>query len=441
MAKKKISKADKNKVTIVSDRPWDSDFPSQITDEYWVVASCETHQDYPRKFKNMNVGKWLVFADIKEIDTNWQTIKKATKSGLLGIGAKAATAMENPNATSANEKVICIYTYNWQDIKDVYRVEQALRQIGIEHTLYYKTDRDSIDGKYKVRGSTSISKYISKGTKSHKKNALSSLRGVKEEKIEVLKKIGIKNFDDLLSFDTSKKLQGVGVSTDFINKLKLVALSQIEEKIFRLSPFQFHDGDIIHFDIETDLYTPHETRKVWSIAVHHQKKVKHFYAETFKQEKKILKDFINYLQTHPETPMYSFSSFDVSVLKHALKRHKLDVDFFLSRNHFDLCALLKENYILPLSGNGVKEVGKYFGYKFKSEHYDGLLVAMEYLRNERSGKKISKDLINYIQDDVKVMDFIINKIKAHPNIKDIFDHPHDDAQKPLQLTQFLRQAR
>ena len=423
MAKKKTTKADKNKVTIIADKPWDSDFPSQITDDYWVFASCLTQQDYPRKFKKMSSGKWMVFVDIKEIDITGQKIKQATKMGLLGICSKAATAIENPNASSVNEKVICIYTYNWQDINDVYRVEQALRQIGIEHTLYYKTDKDSIDGKYKVRGSTGISKYISKGTVSYKKKTLSSLRGLKIDKIDVLKKIGIKNFDDLLSFDTSKKLQGVGVSTDFINKLKLLALSQIEEKIFRLSPFQFHDGDIIHFDIETDLYTPHERRKVWSIAVHHKKKIKHFYAETFEQEMKILIDFIAYLRMHPETPMYSFSSFDVSVLKHALKRHNLDVDFFLTRNHFDLCALLKEHYILPLSGNGVKEVGKYFGYKFKSEHYDGLLVSMEYLRYQRSGTKITKELLDYIQDDVKVMDFIVNKIKAHPGIKDIFDHP------------------
>jgi len=439
---KKISTV-KNAEPLRKAYQFDTDCPSTITDGYWVGAAPNVHINYPGKFsdkekstfKNIDelseylnqrkIGKWLVFVDINEIDSTWQKIKKAVKEGILGIGAKAATAKPNPNASSQNEKVICIYTYNWLDKEDVFRVENALRSIGIKQTLYYKANSDTAGEQYKNRGDKAISKYISKGTANYTKFALDTLNGVGYEKCRILNRLGIKTFDHLLSFDTSKKLIGAGVSVKYINKLKLLALSQIENRIFKLSKFQFPKTDILHFDIETDINTPYEIRRVWSIAVHHKNEVKHFYAESWEQERKILIDFLKYLKTCKNTALFSYSSFDLSVLTFAFKRHKLDTDFFLSCNHYDLCAILKQNYILPLNSYSVKEVGRFFGYKYKNQYFDGLMAAMEYMRNQGSGKKISKELLNYIQDDVKVMNHIVEKIGTRKDIKDIFDHDTD----------------
>jgi predicted RecB family nuclease len=399
----------------------DSDFPTEITEDYWVYASVVKPQRHPQKFKQIKSGKWLVFSDINDHDSVWQKIKRATQDGLLGVGAKAATSKPNPNAPSADEKVICIYTYNWLDIDDVYRVEKALRKIGIEQTLYYKTDSDTIAGQYKVNGSKNISKYVSKATKSYKKFDLASLHGIGYDKIQILKRIGIKNFDDLLAFDTSKKLSGVGISTERINKLKLSVLSQIENRIYRLTPIEFPEGEIIHFDIETDLSLSFTTKKVWSIAIHHNKKIKHFYAETWKQEKKILKDFLSYIKKVDNPHLFSYSGvgFDKNILSAALKRHDLDFEYFLNCNHLDLCTLIRQNYILPIGAYGLKPVGKYFGYKFKHDHLDGLYVAMQYLHCQATGAKLPKTIFNYIEDDVKSMDFIINKLKTRKDIKHI----------------------
>lgn len=437
MAKQKIKKADKYADRITDDRWWDSDFPSTITDDYWVYASVKQQLNHPRKYNSHKSGKWLVFADIKKIDTTWQTIKKATENGHLGVGAKAATAKSNPNATSDSEKVICIYTYNWQDVDDVYRVEKALRSIGIEETLYYKTDSDTLEGKYKVRGSKGISKYISKATQSYHKHGLASLHGIKDQKVTILKNIGIKTFDDLLSFDTSQKLQGVGVSTNYINKIKLLALSQVENKIFQLAPIQFPDKDIIHFDIETDLDYSYQDKKVWSIAVHHNNKLKHFYAEKWSQENSILKEFLKYLKNNKDAHLFSYSGFDKSVLKFAFARHKLDVDFFLSRNHYDLCALIKQHYVFPLSSYGLKHIGKHLGYKFKSEHIDGLYAAMRYIHSQRSGEKLPKEIFHYIEDDVKVMHHIVGQLQTRKDIKIIFDHQNGN-EKAVELNQSIR---
>lgn len=419
--------------------PRDSNFPSTIIDSYWVDVFPEVHINYPQNFPEnekqtfnndelsmyFKSGKWLVFTEISELDIIWQKIKKATKKGILGIYAKAATAKPKPNISSQNEKVICVYTYNWLDTDDVFRVEKKLRSIGIKQTLYYKADSDTAIGQYSNRGNQNISKYISKGTKSYTKFPLESLNGVGYGKCKILNNLGIKTFDDLISFDTTIKLTGAGASVEYINKLKLLALSQIENKIFKLSEFQFPEKDILYFDIETDIDTPHEVKQIWSIAVHHQKKVKHFYAETWQQEKKILTEFLEYLIAYKDASLFSYSSFDVNVLKFALKRHKLDVDFFLSLNHFDLYAVLKQIFIFPLSSYSVKEIGRFFGYKYKNQSYDGLQAASEYMSNQGEGKKISKKLLNYIQDDVKVMNHIVENIRTRDDVKELFEHTFD----------------
>jgi hypothetical protein len=432
-----------NTSTIQVENYWDSDYPSKIEDSYWVATGCDLEILHPRKFRDKakssfgNIselkvylserksGKWLVFVDISELDETWQIIKKATKEGILGIGAKASTAKKNENASSHNEKVICVYTYNWLDKEDVFRVEKMLRSIGINQTLFYKADSDTEKGKYKNQGDKNISKYISQGTIKLKKYSLNTLNGIGFDKVKILNNIGIKNFDDLLNFDTSKKINGVGVSTKYISKLKLSALSQIENKIFKITDFNFPETDILHFDIETDIYTSYETKRVWSIAVYHKNKILHFYAEKWEQEKFILTEFVKYLKGCQNTAIFSYSPFDVNVLKYALTRHQLDTNFFINLNHYDLCALLKQNYILPLDSYSIKEVGKLLGYKYKREDLGGLMVAMEYMNTQRVGKMISKDLLNYIYDDVKVMNHIVEKIKTGENIKDIFDHNTD----------------
>jgi len=130
--------------------------PSGVTEVYWIYARRKSGE-YPRSTKRS--GKWLVFVDIKNVDEVWAKIKKATEEGKLGSSAKVATAKPNPNATDPNTKVICVYTYDWIDEKDVKRVREELRKLGIVNKISYKADEDTLSGKYRVRGHTRISKY------------------------------------------------------------------------------------------------------------------------------------------------------------------------------------------------------------------------------------------------------------------------------------------
>jgi len=136
--------------------PFSDANPSEVTDVYWIHAKSEK-SEYPKSTERS--GKWLIFADISVIDEVWAKIKKATKEGKLGDSAKVATAKPNPNATNPATKVICVYTYDWADEKDVKRVREELRILGITTKIPYKADEDTLSGKYRVRGDTRISRY------------------------------------------------------------------------------------------------------------------------------------------------------------------------------------------------------------------------------------------------------------------------------------------
>jgi len=130
--------------------------PSETTDVYWLHAIRQTGT-YPQH--TANGGKWLIFVDVTEVDRLWETIKCATEEGKLGSAAKVSTAKPNPNAKDPNQKVICVYTYNWTDEEDVMRIRQALRELGITQKIPYKSNSDTFAGKYASRGHRRISKY------------------------------------------------------------------------------------------------------------------------------------------------------------------------------------------------------------------------------------------------------------------------------------------
>jgi hypothetical protein len=104
-------------------------------------------------------GKWLVFVDRQDVDHVWQKIYDALIAGELGSYAKVSTARPNPTSTDPRKHVICVYTYDSDDRRDVMRVRDSLRELGFVSPIGYKTDRATEEGNYKARGDQRISKY------------------------------------------------------------------------------------------------------------------------------------------------------------------------------------------------------------------------------------------------------------------------------------------
>lgn len=129
--------------------------PSEVAEVHWIYARRKKGS-YPKGTSRS--GKWLLFVPSKNVDEIWRKIKKAVEDGELGNEAKVATAKQSP-LSSSDAKVICVYTYDYEDQKDVMRIRQRLREMGFTKPLSYKTDVDTLSGKYSFTTRERISRY------------------------------------------------------------------------------------------------------------------------------------------------------------------------------------------------------------------------------------------------------------------------------------------
>ena len=120
--------------------------PSEVTDAFWVSA-WRRGGGYPAH--TARGGKWLVFMPKADVDKVWARIVAALDAGKLGDdAAKVSTARPSPNASSPDEEVVCVYTYDGDDEADVWRVRKALRRLGFTQPLGWKSDQATRAGLY-----------------------------------------------------------------------------------------------------------------------------------------------------------------------------------------------------------------------------------------------------------------------------------------------------
>ncbi|KAG0047429.1 hypothetical protein BGZ83_007518 [Gryganskiella cystojenkinii] len=123
--------------------------PSNTFNQYWLWAESQT-----KAFQGgQRTGKWMLFYDKSVLDEKWNVVKMLVENDVLGGRAKVSTAMENPNATSSKSGVIIVYTSDYEDQEEVYRVAVALHEaMEYRGIMYYKTDEQTFAGVYAKNG-------------------------------------------------------------------------------------------------------------------------------------------------------------------------------------------------------------------------------------------------------------------------------------------------
>jgi hypothetical protein len=85
----------------------------------------------------------MIFCHREEINAVWAVVSRGTANNELGIAAKVA-----PDAGDDRQaRLICVYTKDFTDMKDVSRVVHKLKNLGLVETkgrpIYYKCGRFS----------------------------------------------------------------------------------------------------------------------------------------------------------------------------------------------------------------------------------------------------------------------------------------------------------
>ncbi|KAK4108160.1 DUF1917-domain-containing protein [Canariomyces notabilis] len=85
-------------------------------------------------------GKWMLFLAPEEVDEVWERVARATAQNRLGIGAKVEIA---GGAETGKARLLCVYTRDFRDKRDVARVLDVLRQLQLVmlggEQIYYKS--------------------------------------------------------------------------------------------------------------------------------------------------------------------------------------------------------------------------------------------------------------------------------------------------------------
>jgi hypothetical protein len=110
--------------------------PSRAGGVYWIEAKRKVG-DYPAPTPRS--GQWVMETTLEAVDALWLKIKQATESGQLGHKSKVSTAA-GPGQSDANARLICVRTYDANDMADMERIHAALA--ALERNWRYEKDRE-----------------------------------------------------------------------------------------------------------------------------------------------------------------------------------------------------------------------------------------------------------------------------------------------------------
>ena len=119
----------------------ESEKPSADFSRSWHIRQSPSLDDVP---SGDRTGKWCIFAPTVDVDSAWAKIKSAVDSDKV-FCAKVSTGLRS---LGRDGHVICVYTRDWEDKQDVFRVREILRSLGFVEELGYKRDIDTLNGVY-----------------------------------------------------------------------------------------------------------------------------------------------------------------------------------------------------------------------------------------------------------------------------------------------------
>jgi len=237
---------------------------------------------------------------------------------------------------------------------------------------------------------------------------LEAIYGIGPVYSDILKKAGIKTIKEFASLDPKEIAERAKLSQNSVYKWHIHAKSLLNDEIILFEHLNIDNP--IFVDIETD-----RTQSfVWMICVFDPIKniCKQFTAYEEREEKKILREFLDFVskQEYKRLYCYSGTDFEERVLKNRIAEHKLDEN--KCPVFEDLLYTIRDLLVVPLATYRLKVLGSFLGFEWKHPDisgWDAPRLYNEFLQSK--DKKIIKKLQEYNRDDVLVLCHILKKIK------------------------------
>ena len=78
----------------------------------------------------------------------------------------------------------------------------------------------------------------------------------------------------------------------------------------------------------------------------------------------------------------------------------------------DLGIKLRSCFVFPNQSYALKNLGAFMNYPFKHPEIDGFLVALQYMSHVEDKKPLDKTLLEYNEDDVRAIPYLISGLKS-----------------------------
>ena len=243
---------------------------------------------------------------------------------------------------------------------------------------------------------------------------VSVVPGVGLDSAERLSALGIRTAEDLADSQPKVVRSAVrcGRSSDM---LVARARALVEDRPIIIQAPKLPEDREVFLDIETDLGQSY----VWLIGLclDRDAEYKSFFAQSPGDEKSILLGFLSFMERYPAANILtcSGSRFEERTIRSRLSYYGLPTA--VCERMIDIHQTISRTVALPTKSYKVKEIGAFFGYRYKHADLDGSLVASLYennfrqLRDPQKRRRLALKLLEYNEDDVRCLPFILRAIE------------------------------
>ncbi len=154
-----------------------------------------------------------------------------------------------------------------------------------------------------------------------------------------------------------------------------------------------------------------------------------FWANSKKDEKKILDNFIEEVNKYPDAPIYHYGRYDLRAINQLKKRYRKDSDT-IEKRLINVTSFIYGKIYFPVKSNNLKELGKYLGAAWTDPNASGLQsLVWRYNWDESQNKIYRQLLLNYNKEDCNALYLLVRKILEIIEVADSNDDI-DFANKP-----------
>jgi predicted RecB family nuclease len=160
----------------------------------------------------------------------------------------------------------------------------------------------------------------------------------------------------------------------------------------------------LYFDIESDPLRDFDYLFGVLSVDGSQSEYRAFFAETPEGQERMWREFVGFIESHFDEPVYHYGSFEADVLRRFIEKYGSSsiAREALERNLIDLNLTLRPAVIFPLTFYSLKDIASYLGFRWRADDASGANSVLWFEKWLGShDESLKQKILDYNEDDVR----------------------------------------